>query len=130
MPTTCATGRLDTPAMTLVFDLGRSVAELVYAGARLPATEALPQLALAQQRGLHECEPDEPVPRSILPLGHTGYAGEPVLEVHQAGQLLALGPQPVTVSEQHDGLWFALYFVRLSLRTIGYYSAGYRRFVN
>ena len=26
----------------------------------------------------------------------------------QAGQLLALGPQPVTVSEQHDGLWFAL----------------------
>lgn len=107
MPTTCATGRLDTPVMTLVFDLGRSVAELVYAGARLPATEALPQLALAQQRGLHECEPDEPVPRSILPLGHTGYAGEPVLEVHQAGQLLALGPQPVTVGEQHDGLWFA-----------------------
>jgi len=108
VPTTCTTGRLDTPAATLVFDIARGVAELVYAGAPLPAAESLSSLAAAQQRGLHECEPDQPIPRSILPLGHTGYAGEPVLEIHQAGRLLALGPQPVTLSALGDGLQFTL----------------------
>lgn len=115
MPTTCTTGRLDTPAVTLVFDIGRGVAELVYAGARLPATESLRPLAGVQQRALHECEPDEPIPRSILPFAHTGYAGEPLLEVHRAGRLLALGPQPVSVTQIDDGLLFATHDTENSL---------------
>ncbi|MBU3672443.1 MAG: alpha-galactosidase [Sinobacteraceae bacterium] len=116
VPTTCTTARLDTSATTLVFDLGRGVAELVYAGAPLPATESLPPLAAAKQRALHECEPDKPVPRSILPCNDTGYAGEPLFEVHRAGQLLALGTQPVSAAQIEEGLLFRLHDAQHALR--------------
>lgn len=116
MPTTCTTGRLDTPAATLVFGLTRGVAELVYVGSSLPAAEPLLPLAAAQQRTPHECEPDTPIPRSILPFAHTGYAGEPVLEMHKAGRLLALGPQPVSATQTEDGLLFTMHDSQHSLR--------------
>lgn len=87
--------RLDTDLVTLVFDLRRGFAELVYLGGRLPADEALDSLCDAARRAAHENEPDLPVPASILPLGHTGYLGMPIVELLRQGRPLTLQPQPV-----------------------------------
>ena len=82
--------RLDTDLVTLVFDLRRGFAELVYLGGRLPADEALDSLCDAARRAAHENEPDLPVPASILPLGHTGYLGMPIVELLRQGRPLTL----------------------------------------
>lgn len=88
-------GRLDTEPVTLVFDLRRGFAELVYLGGRLPADEALDTLCDVARRAAHENAPDQPVPASILPLGHTGYLGVPTVELLRGGKSVTLQPQPV-----------------------------------
>ena len=95
MATTPAICRLDNDAFTLVFDLRRGFAELVYLGGRLPAGEVLESLCDAARRAPHENAPDQPVPASIMPLAHTGYLGMPLLEVLRGGRSAVLQPEAV-----------------------------------
>jgi alpha-galactosidase len=106
--TTPSTPRLDAPATTLVFDLDGGHAGLAYLGPPLPAGEPIAALCAGLRRGAHECEPDLPVPRSILPLGHTGYPGRPVLEICRQGRLLGVGPQAVIARGSGAALHFSL----------------------
>ena len=97
MPTTPSTRRLDAPTTTLIFDLGRGVAELAYLGPRLPIEQDVGVLCGALQRGAHESEPDERVPPSVLPCSETGYAGAPLVEIARAGHRVALRAEPLRV---------------------------------
>lgn len=105
MPTTPSTWRLDAPATTLVFDLGRGFAELAYLGPSLPAGDDGQALCQVLQRGSHESEPETRIPRSILPLADTGYFGTPVVDVARAGRRIALSAERVRVDA---GLHFHL----------------------
>ncbi len=60
--------RIDGAGLTLVLALARSGgADIVYAGARLPAGEDLAMLAAASARGHHENQPDAPPRPGLLP---------------------------------------------------------------
>ncbi len=119
MATTPSTPRLDAPATTLVFELAGGHAELAYLGPTLPVGEPLGALCAGQHRGGHECEPDLRVPRSILPLGHTGYLGRAVLELSRQGRQVALAPQTVQVDQPVQGWQAGGTELRFSLADAG-----------
>lgn len=123
MPTTPSTWRLDAPATTLIFDLGRGVAELAYLGPSLPPEQDAGVLCGALQRGAHESEPDKRVPPSILPCIETGYAGAPVVEVARAGCQLALRADPISVAGGDAAATFRLHDPVLGLTVESRWSA-------
>ncbi|MEO1489880.1 MAG: glycoside hydrolase family 36 N-terminal domain-containing protein, partial [Pseudomonadota bacterium] len=81
--------RLDGDASTLVFALnsGKGV-DLVYFGARLPEGEDLEALSLAQERSLHENQPDRPAMLGLLPDRKAGWKGTPAVRLveHRDGR--------------------------------------------
>jgi alpha-galactosidase len=79
--------RLDGEALTLVFALEKSgAADLIYAGARLPAGEDCAALAAAAARGRHESQPDVPPRPGLLPERKSGWSGTPALALRRAGK--------------------------------------------
>lgn len=115
MPTTPSTWRLDAPTTTLIFDLGRGIAELAYLGPRLPIEQDDGVLCGALQRGAHESEPDERIPPSVLPCSETGYPGAPLVEMARSGHRVALRTDPLQVEGDDAEVRFRLDDTRLGL---------------
>ena len=81
--------RCDGEGLTLVFALeAGGAADLAYAGARLPAGEALAALAAAGARGRHESQPDISPRPGLLPERKAGWSLTPGLAVRRGGRLL------------------------------------------
>ena len=74
---------------TLVLDLRRGAAELVYAGPRLPDDEDLLALCDAVRRAPHESQPDAPPPATLLPQSGTGFSGQPAVLLQTDGRPLS-----------------------------------------
>ena len=64
---------------SVLLDLRRDLAELLWLGAALPAAEDLAALCDVARRGCHESQADNPVARSLLPQTAGGYPGTPAL---------------------------------------------------
>lgn len=78
--------RLDGGTTTLVIALARGDgADLVYLGARLPASEDLCALAASMQRNLHESQPDAPPVPGLLPERKAGWSGTPAIAISHSG---------------------------------------------
>lgn len=81
--------RCDGERLTLVFALeAGGGADLVYAGACLPADEDLAMLAAAGARGRHESQPDAPPRPGLLPERKAGWSLTPALSLRRGGRLL------------------------------------------
>ncbi|MFM7274849.1 MAG: glycoside hydrolase family 36 N-terminal domain-containing protein, partial [Gammaproteobacteria bacterium] len=80
--------RLDSPALGLVLDLRRAASELAWIGVPLAPDADLASLCDSGRRGPHESQPDEPPPRSLLPLGLDGATGEPALQLVRGDRAL------------------------------------------
>ncbi len=100
MPTLPPVLRLDAAGISLVLDLRRGRPELAWIGAPLPPDADLIALCDALHRGAHESQPDDPVPRSLLPLGIDGEGGTPVLSLIAGGH--ALHPRLALLSASVD----------------------------
>lgn len=83
-------------------DNGANAPRLLYFGARLPDTQDLTELELAQAVGWRESTPDSPVVQTIFPTNGWGWMGEPALRTYAPD-----APSPVSWStcrmESTDG---------------------------
>ncbi len=80
--------RLDNQDLTLVFDLRNGLVELAYIGPSLPESEDLATICEMGKPGLHQSQPDKPVPPSLFPQSGQGYLGTPALGLLRDGNSL------------------------------------------
>lgn len=92
----------------MVFDLRSGQAELTYLGPALPSGENIATLCDMRSRGLHESQPDNPVPRSLFPQSGQGYAGTPALSLLRDGKSLFTNLSLASVAKTPDGVRFSL----------------------
>ncbi len=90
----------------MVFDLRSGQVELAYLGPALPSGEDIATLCDMRSRGLHESQPDNPVPRSLFPQSGQGYAGTPALSVLCDGRSLVTNLLLASVAQAPDGVRF------------------------
>lgn len=101
--------RIDGQGLTLVFALeAAGGADLIHAGARLPAGEDLAALAAAIARGRHESQPDTPPRPGLLPEAKGGLMTSPAIRLRRGGTALATALQVAGWQAEAGALTLAL----------------------
>jgi alpha-galactosidase len=100
--------RCDRGGTSLVFDWRRDHPELVYAGRALPPNEDIGALCDARTRGIHESQPNLPVPQTILPQSGWGYGGSPAIALARNGVASWAELALMQVQAGPDAITFAL----------------------
>lgn len=98
--------RLDRSAHSMIFDLRRGAAELVWLGEPLPENRDLMVLCNSVRQGRRPSQPDEPAPFSILPQTGWGYSNTPAVGLMRRGTLLPLHLRLVEVVQSPSSLLF------------------------
>ncbi len=108
MPEFSPIARLDGQAISMVFDLRNGAVDLAYLGPALPIDEDLPTICDLRVRGSHESQPDNPVPRSLLPQSGQGYAGAPALMLLRDGKALQTNLTLASVEQMPGSIRFCV----------------------
>ncbi|WP_193749248.1 alpha-galactosidase [Sphingopyxis sp. C-1] len=98
--------RLDRSAQSMIFDLRRGAAELVWLGEPLPADQDLLVFCNSARQARRPSQPDEPAPFSILPQTGRGYSTTPAVGLMRRGTLLPLHLRLVEVAQSPASLRF------------------------
>jgi alpha-galactosidase len=98
--------RLDRSAQSMIFDLRRGAAELVWLGEPLPADQDLLVFCNSARQARRPSQPDEPAPFSILPQTGRGYSTTPAVGLMGRGTLLPLHLRLVEVAQSPASLRF------------------------